>query len=78
MNENALSDEEYVIFRTKAAHRVSADYAKSWMILAKTLFPRNFDVQVNSPRINFHVIAVVNVSSGCNCLTFCFFAISLL
>lgn len=46
MQENQLSDEEYVIYRTKSSQKLDSATAKSWMITAKTLFPRNFAVQV--------------------------------
>lgn len=46
MQENQLSDEEYVIYRTKSSQKLDAATAKAWMITAKTLFPRNFAVQV--------------------------------
>lgn len=46
IQENQLSDEEYVIYRTKNSQKQDAATAKAWMITAKTLFPRNFSVQV--------------------------------
>lgn len=46
MQENQLSDEEYVIYRTKNSQKQDAATARAWMITAKTLFPRNFAVQV--------------------------------
>ena len=45
--ENQLSDEEYVIYRAKVSQKHDVYSAKSWMITAKTLFPRNFAVQVS-------------------------------
>ena len=44
--ENQLSDEEYVIYRAKMSQKHDEYSAKAWMITAKTLFPRNFAVQV--------------------------------
>lgn len=48
MQENQLSDEEYVIYRTKNSHKHDLATAKAWMITAKTLFPRNFAVQLEA------------------------------
>lgn len=48
MQNNQLTDEEYVIYRTKGSHKQDSATAKAWMITAKTLFPRNFSVQVFS------------------------------
>ncbi|XP_046648740.1 integrator complex subunit 10-like [Daphnia pulicaria] len=48
MQENQLSDEEYVIYRTKSSQKLDAATAKAWMITAKTLFPRNFAVQLEA------------------------------
>lgn len=44
--ENQLTDEEYVIYRAKVSQKHDEYSAKAWMITAKTLFPRNFAVQV--------------------------------
>ena len=41
-----LSDEEYVIYRAKTNQKNDLFSCKAWMITAKTLFPRNFSVQV--------------------------------
>ena len=54
--ENQLSDEEYVIYRAKVSQKHDEFSAKAWMITAKTLFPRNFAVQVvqiNEVSVNF-------------------------
>ncbi|XP_057364764.1 uncharacterized protein LOC130685484 [Daphnia carinata] len=48
MQENQLSDEEYVIYRTKNSHKHDLATAKAWMITAKTLFARNFAVQLEA------------------------------
>lgn len=42
-----ISDEEYVIERAKKAFQDNPAAAKAWMITAKTLYPNNFEVQVN-------------------------------
>lgn len=53
VQENQLSDEEYVIYRTKNSQKQDAATARAWMITAKTLFPRNFAVQVKGfPKYN--------------------------
>ena len=46
IQENQLNDEEYVIYRAKCSQKLDDATAKAWMITAKTLFPRNFAVQV--------------------------------
>ena len=46
VQENQLTDEDYVIYRTKNSYKQDPSTAKAWMITAKTLFPRNFAVQV--------------------------------
>lgn len=46
VQENQLTDEEYVIHRAKCSQQLDEATAKAWMITAKTLFPRNFAVQV--------------------------------
>lgn len=46
VQENQLSDEDYVIHRAKCSQKLDDATAKAWMITAKTLFPRNFAVQV--------------------------------
>lgn len=43
-----ISDEEYVIERAKSAFKTNPAAAKAWMITAKTLYPNNFGVQVNT------------------------------
>jgi len=46
VQENLLSDEEYVIYRAKISQKNDPSSSKAWAITAKTLFPRNFSVQV--------------------------------
>ena len=52
VQENLLSDEEYVIYRAKISQKNDPSSSKAWAITAKTLFPRNFSVQVSAFR--FH------------------------
>ena len=46
VQENLLTDEEYVIYRAKISQKNDPSSSKAWAITAKTLFPRNFSVQV--------------------------------
>ena len=46
VDENRLTDEEYVIYRAKISQKNYPSSSKAWSITAKTLFPRNFSVQV--------------------------------
>ena len=49
MNEKAMSDEVWLISRARACMKPSKNdpyAAKAWMITARSLFPKNFSIQV--------------------------------
>lgn len=58
VQENQLTDEEYVIHRAKCSQQLDEATAKAWMITAKTLFPRNFAVQVSHHKL---LVSIPNI-----------------
>lgn len=45
VDDEALSDEDYLISQAKRCLHVDPSAAKSWIITAKSLFPNNFNIQ---------------------------------
>jgi integrator complex subunit 10 len=45
-DETMLSDEEYLVFRAKEELKKDPYAARAWMLTAKSLFPQNFNIQV--------------------------------
>jgi len=48
LHESKLSDEDYVISKVGSSKDGSSSASKCWMMTAKTLFPRNFQVQLEA------------------------------
>lgn len=42
-----MSDEDYLVMRAKMAQKNDDAEAKAWLITARTLFPKNFKIQVS-------------------------------
>lgn len=43
---NELSNEDWLVMRARSCAKTDRYAAKAWMITARTLFPRNFNIQV--------------------------------
>lgn len=47
VNSDNFSDEEWLVLRAQSCIKTDAYAAKAWMITARSLFPQNFNIQVN-------------------------------
>jgi len=46
-----ISDEEWLVFKAHECLKSDSHAAKAWLMTAKSLFPRNFDIQVHGKDI---------------------------
>ena len=51
-----LSHEDWLVMRARGCAKTDHYAAKAWMITARTLFPRNFNIQVQKTTVNFLMI----------------------
>ena len=60
-----ISDEEWLVFKAHECLKSDSHAAKAWLMTAKSLFPRNFDIQVHGTSYNadfrlvFHLLLFV-------------------
>lgn len=49
-NADNISDEEYLVLRSRETLQIDPYQCKAWTLTARTLFPQNFDIQVGLHR----------------------------